>query len=99
MKAVHVENGTSLWTRQLGGRICSTAYATEGHIYVGAGDGKVYCLDSASGNILWEATTLNGIASSPVIAANTVLIGSEDCFFYALYANTGPLPWKYHTRM
>src|SRR5256885_3474236 len=42
-------------SRQLGGRICSTAYAAEGHIYVGAGDGKVYSLDSSSGNILWEA--------------------------------------------
>ena len=35
--------------------------------------------------------------SSPVIASDTVYIGSTDTFLYALAADTGTLNWKYRT--
>src|SRR6185437_11198304 len=46
---------------------------------------------------VWSTATGNGIDSSPAVAAETVLIGSEDFFFYALDANTGAVRWKYET--
>ena len=67
------------------------------HLYVGCGDGKVYCLDVSSGKTVWSTPTGNGIDSSPAVIGDTVLIGSEDFYFYALDANTGAVRWKYET--
>ncbi len=68
------------------GKIYSTIYAAEHQLYLGCGDGKVYCLDASSGKILWSSPTGNGIDSSPSLADDLVLIGSEDFFVYAMKA-------------
>ena len=46
---------------------------------------------------VWSTPTGNGIDSSPAVIGDTVLIGSEDFYFYALDANTGAVRWKYET--
>ena len=96
--AVDVDTGRKRWTQELGGRrIYSTACVAEKHLYLGCGDGKVYCLEAASGKTLWSVPTGNGIDSSPAMSGDAVLIGSEDFFFYALDAATGEVHWKYET--
>ena len=72
------------WVHELGGRIYSTIYAAEHQLYLGCGDGKVYSLDASSGKTLWSTPTGNGIDSSPAVAGDLVLIGSEDFWFYAM---------------
>ena len=53
----------------------------------GRGDGK----------IMWSILTGNGIDSSPALVGDTLLIGSQDFFVYALDANSGAVRWKYET--
>ncbi len=91
-------SGSKVWTQELGGKIYSTASISARHLYAGCGDGKVYCLDTASGKILWSTPTGNGIDSSPAVAGDTVLIGSEDFFFYALDADTGSVTLEIRNR-
>ena len=78
--------GKRRWKAELGGRVYSTAYAAEKKIYVGCGDGNVHCLDAATGKTVWSMLTGNGIDSSPALVGDTLLIGSQDFFVYALDA-------------
>ena len=57
----------------------------------------MYSLDASSGKILWSTSTGNGIDSSPAVAGDLVLIGSEDFWFYAMNTSTGDVRWKYET--
>ena len=47
-------DGTILWTLEIEGIIDSSALLHEnGYLYFGAGDGKVYCIDRETGEVLW----------------------------------------------
>jgi outer membrane protein assembly factor BamB len=94
--AVDAHSGALRWKTALGGRIYSTAYVAETKLYIGCGDGKLYCLDSR-GKILWSAETGNAIDSSPALDGDMVIVGSEDFSVYAFDASTGALRWKFPT--
>jgi outer membrane protein assembly factor BamB len=69
----------------------SAAYAN-GVIYIGAGAGALYAFDAVTGAQKW-AKPLGLIAASPVIANNTIYLGSSNGF-HALDTN-GNLLWTY----
>ena len=52
-------------------------------VYAGSGNGEVYALNVANGDIQWHYKTGNSIFSSPVVAGNIVYVGSEDGKVYA----------------
>ena len=63
-------------------------------LYVGALDGKVYCLDTANGNIVWTFQTGNAIGGSAAYYNGVIYIASVDMFLYALNANNGTAIWQ-----
>ncbi|MBX5320466.1 MAG: PQQ-binding-like beta-propeller repeat protein [Candidatus Bathyarchaeia archaeon] len=75
----------------------SSPFVTGGRLYVGAMDGKVYCLNTANGDIVWSYTATNrtyGIASSPFVYKGVVYIGTGNGSLYALNAANGALVWR-----
>lgn len=68
-----------------------------GKVYFGSGDGSVYALDAASGELKWSFKTGDVVHSSPAVADGVVYIGGWDTFFYALDANTGKEKWRLKT--
>ncbi|MBX3420029.1 MAG: PQQ-binding-like beta-propeller repeat protein [Pirellulaceae bacterium] len=46
--------GQSQWTTYTGGAIYYPPCIAHGRLYIGSADGKVYCLDAASGQPLWS---------------------------------------------
>ena len=87
-----------LWKKNLGGIIgLSSPVVSNGVVYVGSFDHKLYALDSSSGNILWMAKTDDLIWSSPAVADGNVYIGSGDFNVYAFNAKTGSLTWNVKT--
>jgi outer membrane protein assembly factor BamB len=66
-------------------------------VYFGSGDGNVYALDAATGNLAWKFKTGDVVHASPAIADGTVYIGSWDSYFYALDAKTGKEKWRFKT--
>jgi outer membrane protein assembly factor BamB len=68
-----------------------------GRIYVGSGDGNVYCVDAVTGILQWKFATGDIVHASPAIANNTVYIGSWDSYLYALDAETGQEKWRFKT--
>jgi outer membrane protein assembly factor BamB len=63
-------------------------------LYVGALDGKVYCLNTADGNTVWTFQTGNAIGGSAAYYNGVIYIASVDMFLYALNANNGTAIWQ-----
>jgi outer membrane protein assembly factor BamB/chitodextrinase len=86
-----------LWTFATGGSVASSPAAAAGRVYVGSHDGRVYCLDAATGAKQWEFTTGGPVYSSPAVADGKVYVGSWDRTVYCLGAATGTKQWQFTT--
>jgi eukaryotic-like serine/threonine-protein kinase len=68
-----------------------------GAVYFGSGDGFIYSLDAATGNLRWKFSTGDVVHASPAIVEGKLYIGSWDSYFYALDASTGKEVWRFKT--
>ncbi|MBE7499039.1 MAG: PQQ-binding-like beta-propeller repeat protein [Verrucomicrobiales bacterium] len=91
--------GDHKWQFRTGGPVHSSpALGTNGTVYVGSSDRKLYALDGATGQKLWEYETGGGVDSSPAVGDDgTVYVGSHDAWVYAMDGATGLLRWKFLT--
>ena len=89
--------GDLKWRYQTGDMVSSSpALASDGTIYVGSNDGKLYALNS-NGTLKWSYATGPIEFSSPAIGTDgTVYVGSRDRNLYAIDPD-GTLKWKYAT--
>lgn len=69
----------------------------DGRVYVAHGDGRLYALDAASGEVAWSFWAWNGLPAQPSVGDGAVYVGSEDSFVYALDPRTGDRLWEYAT--
>jgi outer membrane protein assembly factor BamB len=92
-------NGTTAplarWRRALGGSSRSTPLVNEGHVYVGANDGKCYAFETATGKPTWTFDAKAEVATSPAWYKGLVLFGAADGKFYAVDAADGKQKWSY----
>jgi outer membrane protein assembly factor BamB len=68
-----------------------------GRVFCGNDDGKLYCVDAATGKQLWTFATGTEVESTPAIAAESVIFGSFDGNVYALDAASGAKRWSFVT--
>ncbi|MBT5845501.1 MAG: PQQ-like beta-propeller repeat protein, partial [Verrucomicrobiales bacterium] len=90
--------GVKLWEFETGGRVDSSpAIGSDGTVYAGSFDGKLYAVNGKSGVKLWEFETGNDVDSSPAIGSDgTVYVGSVDKKVYAIKTDSKGLansPW------
>jgi outer membrane protein assembly factor BamB len=75
----------------------SPAIGTDGTVYVGSFDKKLYAINGKSGDKLWEFETGVEVRSSPAIGTEgTVYVGSDDKKLYAIKTDSKGLansPW------
>ncbi|UAY52772.1 outer membrane protein assembly factor BamB family protein [Ferruginibacter albus] len=64
-------------------------------VYFGSGDGNIYSIDIASGNMNWKFATAGNVHTTPSVKDNKLFIGSFDGDLYALNSSTGNLIWKF----
>ena len=95
--ALDAATGEPRWTYTTGGFILASSPAVDsnGVIYIGAYDGKLYAL-YPGGTLKRTWDTAQSIRSSPVIFGTTLYLASNDSKLYAFdigaYAGTGPWP-------
>ena len=99
--AYNLFEGKLTWEREYGDIEVSPLLLDQ-KIYVGNTQGVFYCVDRASGEMVWkyeilENTKLKGIRSSPASEGKAVIFGAEDGNVYALDAETGKLRWRFQT--
>jgi outer membrane protein assembly factor BamB len=75
----------------------SSPAVTGGVVYFGSGDGHVYALSAATGELKWKFKTGDVVHASPAVADGVVYIGSWDRHLYALNAATGGVLWRFQT--
>ncbi|MFN2376770.1 MAG: PQQ-dependent dehydrogenase, methanol/ethanol family [Candidatus Binatia bacterium] len=82
--------------------------AWKGRLYLGAFDGRLICLDAATGKPIWEKQTTDTsraytITGAPRIVKGKVVIGNGGGefgvrgYFSAYDAETGEMLWRFHT--
>src|SRR6478752_4085221 len=74
----------------------SSPVVANGSVYFGSGDGNVYALDSATGDLRWKFKTNDVVHASPALADGVLFFGSWDSYFYAVDAATGKEKWRFH---
>ena len=67
-----------------GQRVSSSPALVNATLYVGSEDGRLYAVDAATGEKLWDFLTGDKITSSPAMAEGTVYISSHDGCLYAI---------------
>ncbi|HFD38363.1 MAG TPA: hypothetical protein ENJ31_00715 [Anaerolineae bacterium] len=70
--------------------------AVEERLYVAGMDHFVYCLDAASGEVLWKTEVGGAMASRPLLSDGILYVGAFDGQVYALDAETGALVEGFH---
>jgi eukaryotic-like serine/threonine-protein kinase len=74
----------------------SSPVVANGSVYFGSGDGNLYALDSATGDLRWKFKTGDVVHASPALADGVLFFGSWDSYFYAVDASTGREKWRFH---
>jgi hypothetical protein len=98
-KAEAKKPGTPIWEFETGDSVLSSpAIGSDGTVYVGSDDKKLYAINGKTGEKLWEFETGGIIAwSSPAIGSDgTVYVGSKDKKLYAIKTDSKGLaksPW------
>ena len=90
--------GVKLWEFETGGGVfSSSAFGSDGTVYIGSNDNKLYAINGKSGVKLWEFETGGDVGSSPAIGSDgTVYVGSMDNKLYAIKTASKGLaksPW------
>jgi outer membrane protein assembly factor BamB len=62
----------------------SSPLISDGRVYVGSKDKKLYVLDLKTGNKLWEFPAARGISAAPAIAKGVVVVGDNRGAVYCL---------------
>ena len=94
----NVKIGNPIWQFVIGnGSLSSPAIGSDGTVYVGSLDNKLYALIGKNGVKLWEFETGDNVESSPAIGSDgTVYVGSYDKKLYAIKTDSKGLaksPW------
>ena len=94
-----VANGTPIWEFVTGDKVYSSpAIGSDGTVYVGSYDKKLYAINGKTGVKLWEFVTGGWLSASPAIGADgTVYVGSIDNKLYAINGKTGVKLWEFVT--
>jgi eukaryotic-like serine/threonine-protein kinase len=85
------------WGHESGDVYTSSPAFADGIVYFGAGDGRVYAVDAATGKEKWHGETGGRVRSSPAVDTSRVYVGSADGRVYAFDRATGALRWKFDT--
>jgi len=84
------------WTAALKGNLSALTVAG-GKVFAADRDRHcVYCLDSGSGEVLWQFGADGRVDSPPTYYAGRILFGARDGKVYCVDAASGELVWRFH---
>lgn len=102
--ALNTETGKKRWAFATDGErlydtwdyFHSSPTICDGIVYFGSGDHHIYAVNGRTGALSWKFQTGGIVHASPTLAADRLLVGSFDGYFYCL-EKSGKLRWKFKT--
>jgi len=85
------------WTFRTGAKVLSSPVVSEGVLFVGSADHRLYALDAKSGELKWRFQAAGAIAASPAVEEGRVIFSSLDGLIHGLDAVTGKSVWSFRT--
>ena len=92
--AFDAADGSLRWSFPTDNSIWAAPVVSDGKIFFGSMDQRVYALD-LEGQKLWEFATGGAVTAQPLVKDGRVYIGSFSSDFFALDAETGSMIWKF----
>ena len=90
--------GLPLAWEGMSGDLYTASPAVAGDVAIfGGGDGVVYAIDIASGDVRWRFATQGRVRSSPAVVEGVVYVGSADGSLYAIALEDGRRLWRFDT--
>jgi outer membrane protein assembly factor BamB len=87
-------NLSLLWAYDTAAGITVSPVVENGHVFVGSRDTNVYCLDAASGQLIWSFKSSGQIASEIVVDGGRLYTATKSQLF-ALDSSNGELMWSF----
>ena len=82
--ALNATTGNPIWNYTTGYFITTSPASADNVVFAASQDNNVYGLNPSNGSLIWSYSTGGGISSSsPIIANNTLYLGSSDGKLYA----------------
>jgi len=88
-------NPSILWSFETGDYVYSSPIYSNGKVYVGSGDGILYCFDSGTGEVIWTFETEGAIQGTATINGDQIFVPSYDDNLYCLDLDTGNEIWSF----
>ncbi len=98
--AFDIESGTEVWSAPVEGPVMGLTTIYKNSLVFGAWDTYLYCLEAASGKLIWKwnngSTIRNYSPASciPIIIDNIVYVVAPDRYFTAIDFNDGKTLWR-----
>jgi len=96
-------SGGPKWTFGTGNAISSSPVVSNGKMYIGSGDGYIYCLNAYNGSLIWRfkladtTPQMTIFGSTVAVSDGKVIVGPDDGNIYGLDADTGAKLWTVPT--
>jgi outer membrane protein assembly factor BamB len=91
--ALSLTTGEPIWDRRLGGP-ANDLLALADRVYVGSDDNYFYCLETASGRVVWRFRTGGDVIGRPVADERRVFVASLDNALRAFDRRSGSQQWR-----
>ena len=98
LRALGRDGGVTQWMRILAKPLRGALTVTNGKLFAGGDDGKLYAFDAKTGQAFWGIEYSADFNSQPVVGASRVYIGSEDGTLLAIDENSGKIIWRFRSK-
>src|SRR5689334_418557 len=89
--------GAVKWRFHPGGKFFSSPTVSNGVVYIGNSDGKLYAIRSGDGSSIWSFKTAGAVNSTPAVWNGVVVVSSRDGNVYGIDAASGSKRWAFKT--